>query len=425
MPIDLDSWCSYSTEKQVVVRHRWAGILYYSCCLFVLIYVVAVQIIANQGFTAFQALSGTVKGSFLPPASLSPVDSLHYCNQSAKRRGAVQPCVSWDASLTTQTYSNALLVGTRVTRRLQRRNASCGELQYGCAPWSQATDDVVSAYVGDVESGTVLVQHSVSSQSALSLLPGGRDALDSFGPRKPATLAGADGTSVATVPCDGQRSEHDPRCGKGRGDLFTLGQLLAAAGVDLDAPSLSSVGETKRSAGVTLILSVDYRANLLTRSADYSYLVNASRLEAKATFFGSFASTFGAGPNATREVFSLHGVQLIFEQSGGLTSFDFFTLLLTFVSGLALVSISKSITNTFLLYLAPRRNEYRLFLRSQTPDFAPANQAERRALADLVASKRRKRAICDGQPAAPELVSPLAPLSEEPTAPLRAGSRAE
>ena len=292
MPIDLDSWCSYSTEKQIVVRHRWAGILYYSCCLFVLIYVVAVQIIANQGFTAFQALSGTVKGSFLPPASLSPVDSLHYCNQSAKRRGAAQPCVSWDASLTTQTYSNALLVGTRVTRRLQRRNASCGELQYGCAPWSQAPDDVVSAYVGDVESGTVLVQHSVSSQSALSLLPGGRDALDSFGPRKPATLTGADGTTVATVPCDGQRSEHDPRCGKGRGDLFTLGhilillillilliircgkgrgdlftlgQLLAAAGVDLDAPSLSSVGETKRSAGVTLILSVDYRANLLTR----------------------------------------------------------------------------------------------------------------------------------------------------------------
>ena len=170
---------------------------------------------------------------------------------------------------------------------------------------------------------------------------------------------------------------------------------------------------------------------LLPRPSQTLPRASCSRLQAKATFFGSFASTFGAVPNATREVFSLHGVQLIFEQSGGLTSFDFFTLLLTFVSGLALVSISKSITNTFLLYLAPRRNEYRLFLRSQTPDFAPANQAERRALADLVAPKRRKRAICDGQPAAPQqsteqtLVSPLAPLSEEPTAPLRAGSRAE
>jgi hypothetical protein len=141
-----------------------------------------------------------------------------------------------------------------------------------------------------------------------------------------------------------------------------VNELLQAAGVDLDQWAANGQ-EVQRSAGVAVVLSVDYQANLLDGVSRYSYLLNASKLEAKTIFFGSFASTFGASAGATREVFSLHGIQIIFQQTGGLTSFDFFTLLLTFVSGLALVSVSKTITNAFLLYAAPMRHRYRLFLQ--------------------------------------------------------------
>lgn len=309
--------------------------------------------------------------------------------------------------------------------------------------------DTVSAYVGGVEDGTILVQHSVSSQSVAAILPGQGESLDSFGEREvprrqgvagwrfacggaaafryvclfslifpphpprlrppaaqAATLSGAHGVSFATVPC-GKASTADPRCGSGRGDLFTVGQLLQAAGVDLDQWAANGA-EMQRSAGLAVVLNVDYQANLIDGVSRYAYLVNASKLEAKTTFFGSFASTFGAGANATREVFSLHGIQIIFQQTGGLTTFDFFTLLLTFVSGLALVSFSKTITNAFLLYAAPMRDRYRLFLQVSTPDFAPSSEAGSRALDQLLAAKRAKRALCDGERQPSEaLLTPL------------------
>jgi hypothetical protein len=138
---ELDSLCSYTTEKQVIVRHKWAGLLYYSCILTIVLYVVIVQIVYNRGYLAFQALSGTVRATYMPPSEFAPLSSLKYCNQStAANRSIVPllPCVSWDASLTTQTSASGLLVGTRITRKLQRRNISCYELDYGCTPWCAA-----------------------------------------------------------------------------------------------------------------------------------------------------------------------------------------------------------------------------------------------------------------------------------------------
>ena len=151
MGCDLDSLCAYTTEKQVVVRHRWAGLLYYSCIAGVLLYVVVVQIVFNRGYLAFQELSGTVRATYVPPQQLAPIGSLGYCNQSsAANRSLVPllPCVSWDQSLTTQTSASGLLIGTRITRKLQRRNISCHELSYGCSPWCAS---VSSAAIGSVD----------------------------------------------------------------------------------------------------------------------------------------------------------------------------------------------------------------------------------------------------------------------------------
>ena len=45
--------------------------------------------------------------------------------------------------------------------------------------------------------------------------------------------------------------------------------------------------------------------------------MNASRIEAKTQFFGAFTSSFDApSPNATRELYDVHGLQISFEQAG-------------------------------------------------------------------------------------------------------------
>ena len=70
--------------------------------------------------------------------------------------------------------------------------------------------------------------------------------------------------------------------------------------------------------------------------------MNASRIEAKTQFFGAFTSSFDApSPNATRELYDVHGLQISFEQAGGLSTPDVRTTLLTLITGLALMSAPR------------------------------------------------------------------------------------
>ena len=54
------------------------------------------------------------------------------------------------------------------------------------------------------------------------------------------------------------------------------------------------------------------------------------------------------------------------------------------------------VADVFLLYVAPRRADYRLFVEAPTPDFQPDSPYEQRVLATVLAEKRRKRGILMG-----------------------------
>ena len=83
----------------------------------------------------------------------------------------------------------------------------------------------------------------------------------------------------------------------------------------------------------------------------------------------------------------------------------------------ALLCFAKMAADFFLLYLAPRKNDYRLFVQSQTPDFDPDGEDERTVLERVLKKKRRKHAQCmgteDPDPATPAvrgmMTEPLAP----------------
>ena len=92
-----------------------------------------------------------------------------------------------------------------------------------------------------------------------------------------------------------------------------------------------------------------------------------------------------------RVVNDLHGIQLSFAQSGGARRPDVRTILLTLVSGLVMLSTAKTVADAFLLYVAPRRDDYRLFVEQVTPDFGPDNDAERMLLSKVLARKRAER----------------------------------
>ena len=51
-------------------------------------------------------------------------------------------------------------------------------------------------------------------------------------------------------------------------------------------------------------------------------------------------------------------------------------LILSLISGLAFLSVAKVTADSFLLYLAPRRADYKLFVQATSPDFSPDSDAE-------------------------------------------------
>ena len=112
----------------------------------------------SQGYYEVIPLNGIVKGTIQSPTEWQPKSALGYCNDSKV------PCVSWDLSLVSEVQPNqGLFVPTRIKMWTEELNATCGEFEYhpGCSPWV-AVGSKQLAYMGDVESGTVLLQHSAS-----------------------------------------------------------------------------------------------------------------------------------------------------------------------------------------------------------------------------------------------------------------------
>ena len=107
----------------------------------------------------------------------------------------------------------------------------------------------------------------------------------------------------------------------------------------------------------------------------YEYVVAKNTLKAK---FVRADALGGEGPaaNGTRVLHDVHGIQLLFSQEGELWIFDFPTLALSLLTGLAMLSLAKTLADVYLFYLAPKRDDYRIFARSDTPRFDPRSEDE-------------------------------------------------
>ena len=120
-------------------------------------------------------------------------------------------------------------------------------------------------------------------------------------------------------------------------------------------------------------------------------------------------------------------MQLLFSQEGSLRVFDFPTLMLSIISGIAFVATAKTMVDCYLLYLAPKRRDYRLFVEASTPDFSPDSQSEALVLNQVLERKRWKQAVLmgrggsDAPGAAWHEAGPRGPLAEPFHTPLHAG----
>jgi hypothetical protein len=279
----------------------------------------------------------------------------------------------------------SLLAGTRMSTKYQERNAACPDHTFGCAQWLQTSRTDV--FIGDVENATILVQHAVAPAFQQSI---GFEVIDTFTARPPPRLYGSGGSASGGA-CEPPNCIYATACaGIGEpvstcptaGDIFRIDDLLKVTGVDLDAPvTVADENTTLRYSGMTMRVNVEYESDGY-HSASYAYRVSINRIEAKAERPDSLNMT-------TRLVNDVHGVQLIFQQTGGIRLPDFRTAILTLVSGLVMLGAAKTVADYFLLYAAPRRADYRLFVLNYTPDFGPDNEEEEKVLERILEKKRQ------------------------------------
>ena len=163
---DLDDLLAYTTEKKVVVRHRWLGGIYYVSMLGILAWVIF-QLVYEKEYNDTQLVSGSIRASVKSPDAFRPLAALPYCAaEGAPTTTTCKEtcsCVSWNQSMvSTVTPDVGLLIATRVKSTVQEVDPACDEWSYGCDPWLERPELQKTVFMGDVEGATVLVQHAAS-----------------------------------------------------------------------------------------------------------------------------------------------------------------------------------------------------------------------------------------------------------------------
>lgn len=255
-----DDLCAYKTDVKVLIRHKTVGCLYYACMLAILGgYVIGYEYVVKEGWGNVVPFAGSLRATCKAPYLSAPIDDLPYCSQAASppRPSSIAiryPCMSKDDEHTSRVSSMGVLVGTRLSRIHQEVNPECGELDYGCQRWMQTRR--IDAFVGDVESHTVLVQHAVAPVFIKKM--GGREVIDTFHNRSSPEVRGPDG-SVRAIACRGRR-DPEPVC-PDAGDLIFVRDLIKVSGVELDGPVPGLDGQpdvSLRSEGLTMRVNLDY-----------------------------------------------------------------------------------------------------------------------------------------------------------------------
>uniref|UniRef100_A0A7S0LEJ1 Uncharacterized protein n=1 Tax=Coccolithus braarudii TaxID=221442 RepID=A0A7S0LEJ1_9EUKA len=385
---DWDDLLAYTTEKRVVVRHRWLGLVYYFSILAIVIYTIVGTIILQKGYAVNLPIKGGAVRSTVRARHDEIEWSSSFCDPAVKSGefNATLPCVYPDykanvlAKTTTGVSNGGLLVGTRVSVTRQELNTTLhGSVYEG---WQDAPNGTkMSFYVTGAEDSTIMIQHSVSLETqrkfgGSTLMGNNALIVDTSNSDRPvARITNEQNTRGADVTTFSQAN----------GDIVKMSDVLHVAGVRLD-DYIPQHRESYRYEGVTITIAIRYAGqNTGGGGTSYSYEVATTALPGKYTEADEDSPT-------TRTVRDLRGVQVLFSQDGSeLYVWSWYAFLLSWLSGAALIGIATTVANCFLKYLAPRRADYKLFVQSTTPDFSPDTDTDKQLLEDILVEKRRER----------------------------------
>jgi len=340
MAIDWDEWLSYSTVKLVKIRERRLGLLHYIFMVVIVLYVAGYTVIYNKTYMITEKPVGSIRLSLLQGADVKNVTQLPYClynNHTSIGKFPNQKCVFWDESfvLYPETEEYSMFATTRVT--ITNQSVNCSMVDDSTCEYQDDSTDVY--YIGDIEHFTVLIDHSIYAPH-VGVEANARDLHGEL-LNQQGKVVQLDKPSVVGV---------------GSSDILEIQTLLDAAGVpSLDSASGTNSSISLRYDGIVLIVFLSYTNTYTYDLGKIKYSISAATISN--TKFKSVQPIFTKNWD-TRVLWNRHGLRMIFLQEGELGKFDFQTLLLSFVAGLGLITVSTVIVDIIAFYIVSSKQTY-------------------------------------------------------------------
>ncbi|CAG8491242.1 25345_t:CDS:2, partial [Dentiscutata erythropus] len=178
-----------------------------------------------------------------------------------------------------------------------------------------------TSFIGDIEDYTMMIEHSIRGKITSIAIRNG--LLDG-------QLMSHDGQVLKTFN-NATRMSNNPRAD---GDIFTIREMLNAAGANLDSPS-SAPGANKtahedcRTSGIVVVIVIEYKNK--NQEITYKYIPQVIEGNEYKAVERIYNVTDGSVTLVNR-----HGIRFVFQQHGTIGQFDLLTLLTSIVGGLAL-----------------------------------------------------------------------------------------
>lgn len=333
----LDDLFGYYTPKVVFVRNRNLGILRLVLVLAILVYIIYEVILLEHRYNYEETPLGTVEVSLQAPDQMVDPAQFRYCDQYSgndtepvltKRRCFVLHALE-------VLYPFETTGGVFVTTRINtQENVRACELDQACRNQYTPSAAGVAGFVADVESFTLRIRHSMQAlklfQEYHSPAYGGNSDM------MVGRLISSNGSLVKYI----------------TSPIFSVGELLAAANTRLEDRS-DALGENSsmRDAGVVLLVTLAY-SNVETPLPIYDMQVTRVAFsEYKITHLDRLNGT-------TVSIVGLHGIKIVFVQTGTIVRFDFQVLLMSLVTSTALLACATSVVEFIMLRVSPLREVY-------------------------------------------------------------------
>jgi len=335
---------AYPTVKIVKVKDRYLGGIRYLLMFAIFAYIIGYVILWEKGYNTCQDPEGSIETSLRKPDGVFTPSNYSYCTQNPNAIPSHFPkwCLVVDERDVYQPVdqTNAMYITTRFNSTYQEPNPNCTRGGPCNVPWVPSSNSTNRSYSANIESFTIRFSHFF--QARQFYLDTRNDYFSQAGSEMKGKLVDFEGNTMAEY-------------GNDAADIISLGTVLEAAGVDLDAvsayPPAAEANETNRYAGLVLFFGIDYRGTY-SNPVQYTYSVTqVPAVEYKVT--RSTIVNFNS-----RLISDTHGVKIFFVFSGSICTFDFQTMLINMVAGLGLLSVATLTTDFLMEYLMPLKDAY-------------------------------------------------------------------